>query len=160
MFDPSRDLMLEREIDVTAEQAFRCWTEPALLVQWFTPVPWKTVHAEVDLRPGGRFVTVMESPEGVRQEPGEGCFLEVVPGRRITWTSVLGPNFRPQPPPPEGAFAMTATIECEPTATGCRYRATVQHADPQAREVHAAMGFQEGWGRALDQLVALARTLK
>jgi len=29
--------MLERDIDVSADKAFRCWTEPALLVQWFTP---------------------------------------------------------------------------------------------------------------------------
>lgn len=47
--DPRLDLLFEREVAVTPEVAFRCWTEPALLVQWFTPAPWKTVQAEVEL---------------------------------------------------------------------------------------------------------------
>lgn len=159
MVDATLDLVLERDVDVPAEKAFRCWTEPALMVQWFTPAPWKTVHAEVELRPGGRFLTVMESPEGERQAPAAGCVLEVTPGRRLTWTSALGPDFRPQPPPPEHGFALTATLAFEPTATGCRYRAIVRHADEASRAAHEAMGFHEGWGKALDQLVALCKRL-
>lgn len=27
------------------------------------------------------------------------------------------------------------------------------HTDPESREKHAAMGFHDGWGKALDQLV-------
>jgi len=118
-----------------------------------------TVHAEVELRPGGCFATVMESPEGERQPEGKGCFLKVVPGRRFTWTSALGPDFRPQPPLPKGGFGMSATLEFEPTATGCRYRATVRHADAAARALREGMGFHEGWGKALDQLVALCKRL-
>jgi len=31
----------------------------------------------------------------------------------------------------------------------------VRHADAASRERHAAMGFEQGWGIALDQLVEL-----
>ena len=57
-------------------------------MQWFTPKPWETVHAEVDLRPGGKFHTVMRSPEG-QEFPNTGCVLEVVPDRKFVWTGAL-----------------------------------------------------------------------
>jgi hypothetical protein len=34
------------------------------------------------------------------------------------------------------------------------------HQDQEVCTRHAEMGFHEGWGAALDQLVALARTLR
>ena len=48
-----KELVLTRVIDVPREKLWRCWTEPQLIVQWFTPPPFKTVHAETDVRPGG-----------------------------------------------------------------------------------------------------------
>ena len=33
--------------------------------------------------------------------------------------------------------------------------ATVHHVDAAGRDAHAAMGFEAGWNRALDQLVEL-----
>lgn len=35
-----------------------------------------------------------------------------------------------------------------------KYTATLLHAAAEAHDHHAAMGFQDGWGKALDQLVA------
>lgn len=47
------ELVLTRLIDVPRDKLFRCWTEPALILQWFTTPPWRTDEAEVDVRPGG-----------------------------------------------------------------------------------------------------------
>jgi hypothetical protein len=41
----------------------------------------------------------------------------------------------------------------EPLGAGTLYRATVLHSEEKACREHAAMGFEEGWGKALDQLV-------
>ncbi len=49
------ELVLARWLEASPDQLFRCWTEPALITQWFTPPPWKTVSAEIDARPGGKF---------------------------------------------------------------------------------------------------------
>jgi uncharacterized protein YndB with AHSA1/START domain len=38
---------------------------------------------------------------------------------------------------------------------GTLYRATGRHATQADADQHAAMGFEVGWGLALDQLVAL-----
>ncbi len=40
---------------------------------------------------------------------------------------------------------------------GTRYRARVNHQDDAARQKHANMGFEQGWGIALDQLVELMK---
>ena len=77
--DPELDLVLERTLPVAPDRVWAAWTDPALLVQWFTPAPWKTVSADLDVRPGGRCITTMESPEG-EQFTNVGCYLQVEPG--------------------------------------------------------------------------------
>ncbi len=44
-----------------------------------------------------------------------------------------------------------------PEESGTRYVATALHRDPEGREKHERMGFHNGWGAALDQLVAHAK---
>ena len=55
---------------------------------------------------------------------------------------------------------MTAALLLEPQAKGTKYTAVAMHSDPDAVRKHEAMGFHEGWGKALDQLVAHAKTMK
>jgi uncharacterized protein YndB with AHSA1/START domain len=35
----SHELVLTRLIDAPRDKLFRCWTEPALIRQWFAPLP-------------------------------------------------------------------------------------------------------------------------
>ena len=120
--NPATDLELTREVPVAPALVWRAWTEPELIKQWFTPKPWRTTHCEIDLRPGGRFLTVMKGPDDdeTSDDVGEaGCFLEIVPGERLVWTAVLGPDFRPQ----ATDLPFTAIIELDETASGgTRYR--------------------------------------
>ncbi len=150
------DLVLERTIAVSAERVWAAWTQPELLMQWFTPAPWKTVAADLDVRPGGRCVTTMESPEGERY-PNAGCYLQVEPNRLLVFTSVLLEDFRPTAPTNgAGDLAFTGRIEIEALPDGStHYRAIAMHASEDTAKQHSEMGFAEGWGAALDQLVAL-----
>jgi uncharacterized protein YndB with AHSA1/START domain len=154
--NPDLDLVLERSIAVPPDRVWAAWTQPELLMQWFTPAPWKTVAVDVDVRPGGRCVTTMESPDG-EQFPNTGCYLQVEPNRLLVFTSVMTEGFRPVAPSNgAGGLAFTARIEIEPSPEGgTRYRAIAMHADEDASRQHANMGFAEGWGAALDQLVTL-----
>jgi uncharacterized protein YndB with AHSA1/START domain len=154
--DPKRDLVLERVVDVSPEVVWAAWTEPRHLKKWFTPLPWTTVDCEIDLRPGGAFRTVMRSPEG-QDYPNAGCYLEIVPHRKLLWTDALEPGFRPARPNAEAGFRMTAAILLEPQGEGTKYTALVMHADEEGRQKHEAMGFHQGWGKALEQLVAHMR---
>jgi uncharacterized protein YndB with AHSA1/START domain len=153
--DPRLDLVLERRVDVPRKRVWDAWTIPAQVKKWFTPAPWTTVDCEIDLRPGGIFRTVMRSPQG-REFTNVGCYLEVIQHEKLVWTDALGPGFRPsrQSSSPIGSF-FTAVIALESRGKGTLYRATAIHPDESSCRKHEEMGFREGWGKALDQLVAL-----
>ncbi|MCC7215580.1 MAG: SRPBCC family protein [Burkholderiales bacterium] len=157
--DPRLDLVLERVVDVPVERVWAAWTTPDQIKQWFTPAPWTTVDCEIDLVPGGIFRTVMRSPEG-QEYPNLGCWLEVVPNERLVWTNVFEPGYRPTRHA-SGAdcdeFPFTAVVAMAPHGSGTWYTARVIHGTEDARRRHADMGFHDGWGAALDQLVAMIR---
>ncbi|HBS04659.1 MAG TPA: polyketide cyclase [Leptospiraceae bacterium] len=148
-FDSERDLVLEREIDVPVGKVWAAWTEPKHLLKWFVPSPWSLADCEVDLRPGGIFRTVMRSPEG-EEFPSNGCYLEVIPNQSLVFTDALEPGFRPGLEP-----FMTARLTLKATKNGTLYRAVAMHSGPENAKKHADMGFADGWGKALDQLIEL-----
>ena len=49
-------------------------------------------------------------------------------------------------------------IELADREGGTLYTATVKHADEKGCQTHAAMGFEQGWGVALDQMVAMIQS--
>lgn len=151
--DPKLDLVLERVVDVPPELVWKAWTEPKHLMPWFTPAPWKTIDCEIDLRPGGIFRTVMQSPEGQTMD-NAGCYLEIVTNRRLVFTDGLAPGYRPK----DGGF-FTGFLTFEPVAGGTKYTARAIHKDEATRKQHEEMGFHSGWGTALDQLVAYVKTV-
>jgi uncharacterized protein YndB with AHSA1/START domain len=147
-------LVLERTVPLPPEALWRAWTDPTVLPRWFCPRPWRTEDVEIDLRPGGRFATTLVGPDGERSG-GVGCFLVVEPPHRLVWTNALGPDFAPAAPGHELVFTCTLTFEAVPGGT--RYTARAEHPDAASAERHAKMGFHEGWGVALDQLVDAMR---
>lgn len=153
--DPTLDLVLEREVDVPPHLVWAAWTTPEHVKTWFAPKPYEVAECEIDLRPGGIFRTVMRSPEGETMDEGAGCFLEVVENERLVWTAALGPGFRPV----ASDFPFTAIITMQPAGSGTKYRAVAVHGTKEMKTQHEEMGFQEGWGAALDQLVELAKGL-
>jgi uncharacterized protein YndB with AHSA1/START domain len=154
--DPKFDLVLERIVDVPPHLVWAAWTTPEYVKKWFTPAPWQTIDCEIDLRPSGIFRTVMRSPEG-QEFPNVGCYLEVIENEKLVWTAALKPGYRPQNVPDATLF--TAVILLELHGAGTKYTAIVIHGDEEAAKKHADMGFHDGWGKALDQLVALAKTM-
>lgn len=149
------ELVLTRLIDAPRDKLFRCWTEPNLLKQWFAPKPYTTPVAEVDLRVGGRSNIVMESPDG-QQIPCPGCYLEVVPGRKLVFTDAYTGDWAPKT---GSAPFMTAVITFDDEDGKTRYIARVRHWTAEDKKKHEDMGFHGGWGICADQLAALAKTI-
>jgi uncharacterized protein YndB with AHSA1/START domain len=150
--DPKLDLVLERDIDVPPDLVWTAWTTPKHIKHWFVPKPWTCADVEIDLQPGGMFRSVMRSPEG-QEFNNLGCYLEIVPKKRLVFTDTLLPGFRPAPEP-----FFTAVLSLEPKGNGTRYVAIAIHRDEAGREKHEQMGFHQGWGTVVTQMVEYIKT--
>jgi len=148
-----RELVLTRLIDAPRQTLYRCWTEPALMKQWFAPKPYETPVVEVDVRSGGANLIVMRGPDG-QDMPNRGMYLEVVPNERLVFTDAFTEAWQPSAKP-----FMTAILTFEPQGDKTLYTARVRHWTVEDREAHEKMGFHQGWGICTDQLAALAATL-
>lgn len=151
--DATRDLSFTRLLDAPRSAIWRCWTESDLLMQWFCPLPWKVSKAELDTRPGGANVIVMTGPDG-EEVPTRGVYLDVVPNQKLVFTDAFTQAWTPS----QKAF-MVATVTMSDEAGKTRYTATVRHWSAEDRAAHEKMGFFEGWGKATEQLEALAAKL-
>lgn len=149
MTTDTRELVLTRLIDAPPAKVYRAWTEPALLTQWFAPLPFTTPVAELDVRPGGANLIVMRAPDGTDM-PNRGVYLEVVPNERLVFTNAYTQAWEPSDKP-----FMTVILTFENEGGKTRYTARVRHWTDADRETHEKMGFHKGWGQCADQLAAL-----
>lgn len=151
--EPDLDLTLQRIIHAPRHTVWRAWTDPALLEQWWTPAPTLTRVEQLNVRPGGGFVTRM-SDDGREFVPHtDSVFLVVEEEHRLVFTNAVDSAWRPASPSP---VPMTAEIVLGEHPDGTDYNVTVRHGDPAHRARHEELGFFDGWGSVTAALAALA----
>ena len=149
--NPKVDFVLERFIDAPRHLVWDALTKPEHLKEWYMPKPWGAVSkCELDVRPGGIFSIDIATGDG-QAFPNVGCFLEVVPMERLSWTSMLFPGYRPAV---FDDIPITAIVTMETAGTGTRYVFTALHRDEADFETNKASGWQQGTEIAVDQFVA------
>lgn len=149
------DLSIDRVLDAPRTVVWRCWVDPELLKQWHCPKPWYVSEVKQDIRPGGASFMVFNGPNGEEQRlPSQ--FLDVVDGERLLFTDAFIGDWRPG----AGKPFMVGYVELE-DAPGGKTRMVwgARHWSEQDREQHLAMGFEQGWNAAADQLNELASSL-
>lgn len=152
-FPADRELTLTRLIDAPRASVYRAWTDAQVLTRWFTPPPWTTPYAELDVRTGGSSFVLMKGPNG-EEMPNRGVYLEVVPNERLVFTDAFTRAWEPSEKP-----FMLGILTFADEAGKTRYTATVRHWSAEDCRKHEEMGFHQGWGIATDQLEAVARSL-
>jgi uncharacterized protein YndB with AHSA1/START domain len=148
--DPKLDFAIERFIDAPVRLVWDALTKPEHLKEWYMPRAWgRVAHTEMDARPGGVFRIDIATADG-REVPNLGCVLEAVPMRRLVWTSMLFPGYRPAV---FDDIPITAIMTMESVGSGTRYVFTALHRNESDLETNKTSGFYEGTVIAVDQLV-------
>ena len=150
----SHELVLKRHLTASRQNLWRCWTEPELLKQWFCPLPWKVTEAKMTNCVGGANSFVMRGPNG-EEHTSRGVYLEIVPQQKLVFTDAYVDAWTPSEKP---FMTSTVTFEDAPGG-GTIYTAVARHWSAEDQKAHEQMGFHEGWGKAADQLDALAKSL-
>ena len=150
----SHELILERILQAPRMAVWRCWTEPALMEQWFCPKPWYVSDVKSELRAGGALSMMMRGPNG-EAFANDGVYLEVVHGERLVTTDAFSQAWQPS----GKAFMVVDITMADAPGGGTLYKAIARHWNAEDHQSHIEMGFHQGWGKAADQLEALAKTL-
>jgi uncharacterized protein YndB with AHSA1/START domain len=131
-------LTLKRRLAAPPETVFAAWTEPQRMLRWFAPAATETIHAETDVRVGGRFRVLMRAADGEEHDVS-GVYREVVPNEKLVFTWAWRTL-------PERESLVTVRLRREGDATVL----TLTHEqlfDEAARSDH-----RDGWTGALDKL--------
>jgi len=149
-FNPALDLTISRIIKAPRAAIWRAWTDPASFAQWWVPAPAHCKVVQMELRPGGPFVTQISENGEAFQPHINGCFLAVDELEQLVFTNSLTGGWRPA----ADSF-MTAVITLREHPLGTDYSAHVMHKSEADRKLHAEMGFYDGWGTVIGQLAQL-----
>lgn len=145
------DLTVTRIIGAPRSAVWAAWTTPSQLEQWWVPSPAQARVVDLDLVPGGSFVTEISEGGGQFGPHIDGCFLAVDHLERIVFTNSLVAGWRPAAHP-----FITASITFTDHPDGTEYRARVMHKDAADVATHRELGFHDGWGTVTRQLAELA----
>jgi uncharacterized protein YndB with AHSA1/START domain len=145
-------ILITREFDAPPHLVFEAWTTPELVKRWWHAKRGEVTVAEVDLRVGGKWRSVMVTDDGV-EVAFHGEYLEVVPNERIVSTEVY------EGAPDAEAGAVVNTITFEDLDGRTLLTNLVQAPSKDVRDAIIDSGMEAGLQDALDLLeeVAVAR---
>lgn len=149
-FNPELDLTISRLIKAPRAAIWSAWTTPAKFEKWWIPEPALCKVEAMELRPGGALVTLMSENGSAFAPHLDACFLALDPAERIVFTNALTAGWRPAEQP-----FITAIITLKDHPDGTDYSAHVMHKSKADRNMHAEMGFYDGWGTVIGQLAKL-----
>ena len=133
-------LTIVRRIRAPLARVYDAWTDPARLSQWWGPHHTEVEAAELDVRVGGAFRTVLREENGERHEVS-GVYTEGEPERRLvfTWSWISTPERRSR-----------VTVEFRSLAEGTEV--TLTH--DRFADAEAATRHRRGWTESFERLVA------
>jgi uncharacterized protein YndB with AHSA1/START domain len=92
---PERTVITTREFNVNIEKAFRAWTDPQYLAEWWGPKGFTNTFHEHDLRSGGKWTFIMHGPDK-RDYLNECIFIKIDKPNFVSWNHLSKPVFQVQ----------------------------------------------------------------
>jgi uncharacterized protein YndB with AHSA1/START domain len=150
-----QQILITREFGAPKHLVYKAWTTPELVKRWWHARRGEATIAEIDLRVGGRWRSVMVTDDGA--EVGfHGEYCEIVPNERIVSTEVY--EGMPQGEGPEQGTLNTATF----TELDGRTTLTllIEAPSTEVRDAIIDSGMEDGLQDALDLLEQVAVSLR
>ena len=149
-------ILITREFDAPKELVYKAWTTPELMRRWWHAKRGEVTVVEIDLRVGGKWRSVMVTPDGF--EVGfHGEYREIVPNERLVSTETYEGL-------PEGVSEEDGTTLNTATFTETDGRTTVtllvQAPNKTSRDAIIDSGMEGGLQDALDLLEEVAQSLR
>ena len=133
-------LILKRRIEAAPAKVYAAWTDLEKLMRWFGSDQGPTLHAETDLRAGGRFRIDFRMMDG-QERSVSGAYREVVPDCKL----VFSWNWA-------GLRERESLVTIDLAADGDGTLLTLTHQEILDDTVH---DYRRGWIGALDKLEKL-----
>ena len=148
-------IKVTREFDAPKHLVFKAYTTPELVRKWWHAKRGTMTVCEIDLRVGGTWRYVMETPEGF-EVAFHGEYKQIVPDDTIVTTEVYEGA-----PVPEGVDLPETINTLTLTEESGRTTATIviQAPDKMVRDAIIASGMEDGLQDALDLLEEAAASL-
>lgn len=140
-----KGLHFSRTLKAPRALAFKAWTDPKMVQQWWGPKHFTNPVCEMDVRPGGQIAITMRGPDGTDYAMA-GEFKEILEPERlqfIAWVDQAGKRVL--------ETLNTVTFEEKDGVTVMTLWVKVQIATDEAAPMLA--GMKEGWSGSLDKLV-------
>jgi uncharacterized protein YndB with AHSA1/START domain len=159
----SAEVVVVRELDATPEVAWRAWSDPEQIKQWWGPAGFTCTRADVDFRVGGSTLVTMQAPAeyGGFSMHNRWSYTALSEPSRIEFVSTFadadGNLIDPAAAgiPPGVPTEVPHVVDLEPLPGG-RTRVTVTEYGYTAEEARAQS--QQGQEQVLDKMQALFAT--
>ena len=151
-FPTDTQINISREFAAPAHLVYRAITEPELVKRWWNAKRGEVTLAEIDLRVGGKWRSVMVTPDGF-EVAFHGEYLEIVPNEKIVSTEAY------EGIPDPDANATTNTITLTEHDGHTTLNVLVDCPSAETRDAIVESGMEDGLQDAYDLLEEVAISL-
>lgn len=151
----SEDIVITRIFDAPREVVWKAWTDPERVKKWWGPKGFTAPAAKSDFRVGGKYLYLMQSPDG-KDYWSTGVYREIDPLNRIVATDSFADEEGNIVPASQYGMEGDWPLELLVTVTfedhNGKTKLTLRHAGlPQGEMAKMA---SDGWNESLDKFEA------
>jgi uncharacterized protein YndB with AHSA1/START domain len=161
--ESAKELVITRVFNAPVELAWKAWTKPERVKQWWGPKGFTAPFAKIDFRVGGKYLNSMRSPDG-KDFWSTGVYEEIVPLKRIVVTD----SFADEKGNVVSAayYGMSATFPLELLITVTfeevdgKTKMTLQHSGIKGLSDADFSNMRQGWEESFDKLDVYLKTVQ
>ncbi len=152
-FPSDTEILITRDFAAPTHLVYRAVTEPELVRRWWNAKRGEVTTCEIDLRVGGKWRYVMQTPDGF-EVAFHGEYREIIPNERVVSTEA----YEGAPDPDDNATVNTMTLT--ENDGGTTLTVLIDCPNEMVRNAIVESGMEAGLQDAYDLLEEVAVSLQ